>query len=311
MEEIRNLFHTELKNDYSKEEIDAFFFISIEEITGIIRDDFNLRMGEPAKLKQAEKLHTVISELKTHKPIQYILGSTKFYGCKLRVNEHVLIPRPETEELVELIVSDIRKNTNPSNPFYSPSRNALAEQQGKGEINIIDIGTGSGCIAIALKKKLPMANVSAIDILEDTLLVAKANAILNQTKINFLQADILSSLSPGKEVAGEVKGTFNIIVSNPPYVRLSEKKKMDRNVLDFEPPAALFVNDSNPLLFYNAIADFALRNLSPNGKLYFEINEALGSDVKKLLEEKEFKNVEVKKDMSGKDRFASGMLIYQ
>jgi release factor glutamine methyltransferase len=195
-------------------------------------------------------------------------------------------------------------------------------------MNILDIGTGSGCIAIALKKNLPEANVSAIDVSEEALLVAKANAILNQTKINFLQADILSHTP---QVAPSLKGedkdssslqgggqrTFDIIVSNPPYVRISEKEKMSKNVLDYEPHLALFVKDDDPLLFYKAIAEFAKHHLTPNpspggeggntgGKLYFEINEALDSEVKKMLEEKGFKNVEVKKDMSGKNRFAIG-----
>jgi release factor glutamine methyltransferase len=191
----------------------------------------------------------------------------------------VLIPRPETEELVEFILSEVRNH--------------------KSEVSqILDIGTGSGCIAIALKKNLPDANVSAIDISDEALLIAKANAILNQTIVNFLRADILSPISP----KNKSEGTFDIIVSNPPYVRISEKEKMSKNVLDYEPHLALFVNDNDPLLFYKAIAEFALENLSPNGKLYFEINEALGAEIKKLLEEKGFKNVEVKKDMSGKER---------
>ena len=154
-----------------------------------------------------------------------------------------------------------------------------------------------------MKKNLPNANVSAIDISEEALLVAKANAILNQTKINFLQADILQVKEKVEVKDGH---SFDIIVSNPPYVRISEKEKMDKNVLEYEPHLALFVKDEDPLLFYKAIADFALNNLSTNGKLYFEINEALGEDVKKLLIEKGFKNVEVRKDMSGKDRITVG-----
>ena len=294
LEEFQALFREELKDIYPQGEIDSFFLLSLEDLAGILRDEVPIRKDEKLKPLVADKLISVIGELKTQRPIQYILGSTEFYGCKLRVNEQVLIPRPETEELVHLILSDVQKNTNPTAPLY------------KGEINILDIGTGSGCIAIALKKKIPNANVSAIDISDEALLVAKANAILNQTKINFLQADILSPLSPRRGAGGEANGTFDIIVSNPPYIRLSEKETMHKNVLEHEPHIALFVNDDDPLLFYKAIADFALQNLTPDGKLYFEINQALGVDVKKMLEEKGFKNVEVKKDMSGKDRIAIG-----
>lgn len=300
LEEFKNLFNTELRPEYAQGEIDAFFLLALEEITGIVREDYMLRKSQPAKPEQGDRFKAVVRELKTHKPIQYILGSTEFFRCKLRVNEHVLIPRPETEELVSFILQEIG-----------------AEGRGSEELNILDIGTGSGCIAIALKKKLPNANISAIDVSDEALLVAKQNAILNQTRINFLQGDILQAVDlrfsdspppPLRTGESENRGTgvglFNIIVSNPPYVRLSEKEKMDKNVFEHEPHLALFVNDNDPLLFYKAIADFAVLHLGPQGKLYFEINEALGTDVKKLLEAKGFKNVEIKKDMSGKDRIA-------
>ncbi len=277
------LFRDELKNLYSAEEIENFIFFSMNEYLGFTRRHLQLKANQSLGEKETERFKTILSQLKNHKPIQYILGHTEFYGLKIRLNEHVLIPRPETEELVEEILQAI---------------------DGKSELNILDIGTGSGCIAIALKKHLPEANISAIDISDEALLIAKTNAILNHTKINFLQGDILNTES-GKQ---NPKYRIDIIVSNPPYVRISEKEKMSKNVLDYEPHIALFVEDKNPLLFYNSIADFALKNLSANGKLYFEINEALGSDVKKLLEEKGFKNVEVKKDMSGKDRIAVGSM---
>lgn len=295
--EFKALFQQELKDDYPPGEIDAFFLLSIEDITGITREEYPLRKGMEAKPKQAKKLQAVIQALKTHKPIQYILGTTEFYGCKLRVNEQVLIPRPETEELVALV---LKETGNLELPTFEG-------------LNILDIGTGSGCIAIALKKKMPEANVSAIDVSDEALLVAKANAILNQTKINFLQGDILNARAEAKvEVnastgsAREGNSRFNIIVSNPPYVRLSEKEKMDKNVVNNEPHLALFVQDEDPLLFYKAISDFALEYLTPTGRLYFEINEALGVEVKKLLEQKGFKGVVLHKDMSGKDRMVSG-----
>lgn len=283
------LFQEELKDHYPEGEIDAFIFISLNEILGILKEEIAIRKDQLLKPAEAEKLHSVLAGLKLQKPIQYLLGTTEFYGYKFRVNEQVLIPRPETEELVELILKETRDVRNETGDT-------------KQAFNVLDIGTGSGCIAIALKKKLPEANVSAIDISGEALLVAKANAILNQTKINFLQADILSPLSPRDEARG---GAFDIIVSNPPYVRISEKEKMSKNVLDNEPHVALFVNDNDPLLFYKAIADFALQHLAPHGKLYFEINEALGNEVKKLLEGKGLGNIQVKKDMSGKNRMVS------
>ena len=272
------LFRDELKALYSTEEIENFIFYSMNEYLGYTRRHLQLKANHSLGKEESERFTNIISQLKAHKPIQYIIGHTEFYGLKIRVNEHVLIPRPETEELVEDILHGANK---------------------RSELNILDIGTGSGCIAIALKKHLPEANVSAIDISEEALMIAKANAILNQTKINFLQADILSPIPKGAN-------GFDIIVSNPPYVRHSEKDKMSRNVLDYEPHSALFVKDDDALVFYKAIADFALHNLVPGGKLYFEINEKLGADVKTLLEGKGFTNIEVKKDLSGKERIAVG-----
>ena len=267
------LFRTELKDIYSAEEIENFIFFSMNEYLGYTRRHLQLKANQSLDEKETERFKNILSELKKYKPIQYILGNTEFYGMKIRVNENVLIPRPETEELVELILQE-----NPSSE------------------NILDIGTGSGCIAISLKKHLPEATVSAIDISDEALLIAKENAILNHTLINFLQGDIL------KIDHSQHHDSFDIIVSNPPYVRQSEKRSMSKNVLDYEPHIALFIEDDDALKFYKAISDFALENLSENGKLYFEINEALGSDVKKLLEKKGLKNVLIKKDMSGKDR---------
>jgi release factor glutamine methyltransferase len=293
------LFHEELKDIYPKEEIEAFILFTFHELYNYSSNDIRFRKNSPLKAKDIETLDNVIKELKTNKPLQYIIGRTEFYKCKIRVNEHVLIPRPETEELVQLILDDVISNEQKDVPT-----------------NILDIGTGSGCIAIALKKNIPEANVSAIDISEEALLLAKSNAILNQTRINFLQADMLN-ITPSTN--GEDKNNsssedrrqkFNIIVSNPPYVCASEKEKMSSNVLDHEPHLALFVDDNDPLLFYKIIADFAFNNLSLHGKLYFEINESLGADVKKLLEEKGFKNTEVKKDMSGKDRIVTAIRVY-
>ena len=284
--DVIELFRNELKDIYSPEEIENFIFFSVSEHLGFTRRHLQLKANQLLSEKENERFKSIVEDLKKFKPIQYILGHTEFYGYKIRVNEHVLIPRPETEELVEQILEDIRSTGQPIN-------------------QVLDICTGSGCIAIALKKNIPEANVFAIDVSDEALLVAKGNAILNQTQIHFLQADILTPLASEKK-ENEKGAKFEIIVSNPPYVRISEKEKMSKNVLDYEPHNALFVSDNDALVFYKAIADFALRNLSENGKLYFEINESLGTEVKKLLTEKGLKNVEVKKDMSGKDRIVVG-----
>ncbi|MFH1004799.1 MAG: peptide chain release factor N(5)-glutamine methyltransferase [Bacteroidota bacterium] len=277
-----SLFYKELKDYYPKGEIDTLIFLTLNDLLGMDRAKIELYEKKTVRREDAKKILSVINELKTHKPIQYILGETFFYGCKIKVNENVLIPRPETEELTDWIISDTQ-NSKPE--------------------TLLDIGTGSGCIAIALSKNFPHTNVFAIDISDESLLVAKANAIFNQTKIDFLQADIIAlSQSTNSPI-----NNFDIIVSNPPYILSSEKKKMAKNVINYEPHLALFVNDDEPLLFYKAIANFAKKNLNKNGKLYLEINEALGSEVKKLLSEKGFKNVEVKKDMSGKERMVKGI----
>lgn len=281
--DVMQSFRTELREFYSPEEIENFIFFSMNEYLGYARRHLQLKANQPLEEKNITRFRTILSELKKHKPIQYILGNTEFYGLKIRVNEHVLIPRPETEELVEQILQDTK---------------------GKGGLNIFDIGTGSGCIAIALKKYLPDATVSAIDISEEALLVAKQNAILNQTLIIFLQGDILNlSLPPSFHTEKKSQRCkYDIIVSNPPYICESDKNSLSKNVVDYEPHIALFVKDDNPLIFYDAIADFALEHLSDDGKLYFEINETFGKDVRTLLNRKGFKNVELKKDMSGKDR---------
>jgi release factor glutamine methyltransferase len=219
---------------------------------------------------------TVLSELKKEKPIQYILGETEFYGLRFRVNENTLIPRPETEELVELIISDnqITKNTN--------------------SLTILDIGTGSGCIAISLAKNLSNAKVSAIDVSEKALEMAKKNAEINEVNVNFILADVLK--------ISTLQEKYDVIVSNPPYVRNLEKHEIKPNVLEFEPHLALFVEDDDALIFYRKIAELALKNVSENGKLYFEINQYLGKETVELLENLGFKNVKLIKDIYENDR---------
>ena len=216
--------------------------------------------------------NTILEKLKLEIPIQYIIGTTSFFGLDFNVNENVLIPRPETEELVDLII----KNCNSKTP------------------KIIDIGTGSGCIAISLAKNIPLATVYAIDVSEKALEIAKVNATLNNVNVNFILANILD--------VDNLNEQFDVIVSNPPYVRNLEKHEIKKNVLEYEPHLALFVNDNDALIFYKKIAELAKINLSQNGQLFFEINQYLGKETKELLENLDFKKVILKKDIYGNDR---------
>jgi release factor glutamine methyltransferase len=206
--------------------------------------------------------------------VQYVLGETVFYGLPFKVSPAVLIPRPETEELVEWVLESVAA-------------------EGMRDLQILDVGTGSGCIAVALKKHLGTAGVSALDISKDSLAMASDNAILNEVVINFIEADIRGY--SGRE-------TYGLIVSNPPYITTDEKQAMHENVLAHEPHLALFISNEDPLVFYKAIADFALLNLKPDGLLFFEINEHLGKETVQMLKDKSFIGIELRKDMQGKDR---------
>ncbi len=228
------------------------------------------------------KIHFAVKELLKNKPIQHIIGSTSFCDLEFKVTPEVLIPRPETEELVELIVNEF-ENLNQS-------------------VSILDIGTGSGCIAISLAKKISRSLVYAIDISEAALKVAVENAKINTAKVNFSSVDILDNM----ETSALPK--FNVIVSNPPYIRNSEKSLMQKNVLDYEPESALFVLDEDPLVFYQAIAALGQAHLNDNGRIYFEINEAFGNETSELLKRHKFSNIKIHKDFRGKDRFVSAIL---
>jgi release factor glutamine methyltransferase len=224
--------------------------------------------------------------LKKEKPLQYIVGETEFYGLPFLVNENTLIPRPETEELVELII----KSYNLQPTTYNPK--------------ILDIGTGSGCIAISLAKNITNSQVFAIDVSEKALTTAKKNAEINEVTINFIQADILKvdDLENLSNSNSKLPSQYDVIVSNPPYVRNLEKSEIKPNVLEYEPHLALFVDDSDALLFYRKIAELAKKNLKENGKLYFEINQYLGKETVELLENLGFNDVVLKKDIYGNDR---------
>src|SRR5690606_13296676 len=228
--------------------------------------------------KLYEWVSDALRALKSAKPVQQVLGHAWFAGMKLIVDESVLIPRPETEELVALIVG--QHSTNAEKP-----------------LRIIDIGTGSGCIAIALKKALPQSSVYALDVSPEALKIARQNAETQSTLLSFIQADILEW-----DLCFQPDQFFDIVVSNPPYITYAEQADMNRNVLDYEPHGALFVDDSTPLVFYEHIATFALQHLTPGGSLYFEVNKHYGKQVRKVLESKGFHDVHLNKDMHGADR---------
>lgn len=268
-------FFNSLKKIQDEQEIESFFFILTEYLHNLKRVDVALNPNFELSEEEVEKWNAILSELQQEKPIQYITGEAWFYGLRFEVNENTLIPRPETEELVEWILnSSITQHPTP--------------------INILDIGTGSGCIPISLKVNLPQANVSAIDVSEQALDVANRNAALNKVEVNFIQTNILE--------VQDLNQHFDIIVSNPPYVRNLEKIEIKKNVLDYEPHLALFVEDTDALLFHRKIAQLALKNLTPNGLLFFEINQYLGKETVELLENLGFKNIELKKDIYGNDR---------
>ena len=284
--EAERIFIDSLISVYDKQEAISLAWLSISYAFKLERATYlNLKDTE-IPVDKLELLFEILNELKTGKPLQYVIGETDFYGLNFIVNPSVLIPRPETEELVEWILSDLRI-----------SKRALEGTR------IIDIGTGSGCIPITIKKNIPEAQLYAIDISQEALDISKKNAVLNQTKINFIQDDILKSSNTSLN-----KEKFQIIVSNPPYVMEAEKKQMLPNVLDYEPHLALFVPNNDPLIFYKTIADFAIKHLDTNGLLYLEINENLGKETINILKEKGLKNIELRQDLRGKDRMIRSKL---
>lgn len=274
--DIRNYYCEQLCSIYDKNESNTLILILFEYYFNINRIKMSL---EPElRLSESEmlKLHFAVKDLLKNKPIQYIIGETEFCDLKFKVNENVLIPRPETSELVRLIANS-----------HQPSTIS----------NILDIGTGSGCIAISLAKMIPQSNVYALDISEKALDVAKENAINNNVNITFIQDDILTKT----QTLTQTK--FDIIVSNPPYVRELEKVDMHNNILQWEPHNALFVSDEDPLIFYRSILEFSKKHLKENGEIWFEINEYLGKEMKDLCEEAGFSNIEIYKDFRDKERF--------
>jgi len=279
-----------LKNNltdiYDERESANIAELIIEKISGLKRTERILNKQQPLKIEQINTIENYLQELINHKPVQYVLNEAWFAGMKFFVNENVLIPRPETEELVEWIVQDAGLSLT---AYHSP-------------LTILDIGTGSGCIAIALKNKIKNADVFAIDISEPALKIAASNAQESNTDINFSKADILQN---------QIKinmPLFDVIVSNPPYITKKESSEMHTNVIAYEPHVALFVPDENPLLFYNAISDFALSHLKEKGSLYFEIHENFANDIVNLMQQKGFQSIEIKKDLQQKNRMVKAVL---
>ena len=276
LKNLKTYFFSELQTIQEDSEIESFFFILTEYLHNLKRIDVSLNPDFEVTESDLEKWKSIISELKTEKPIQYITGEAWFYGLRFEVNENTLIPRPETEELVEWIIDGLK---------------VKGERQ---KVSVLDIGTGSGCIPISLKKEIPNTIVSAIDVSEKALEMAKKNAVDNGVEVHFMLKNILETES--------LDGKYNIIVSNPPYVRNLEKQEIKKNVLAYEPHLALFVEDNDALLFYRKIAQLALTSLAPNGKLFFEINQYLGKETVELLENLGFKNIQLRKDFVGNDR---------
>ena len=286
LKQYKTHFFDLLKNIQDEQEIESFFFILTEYFHNLKRVDVALNPNFELSDAEVEKWNIILADLQQEKPIQYITGEAWFYGLQFEVNENTLIPRPETEELVEWIIESQK-----------------SEVQSR-KLEILDIGTGTGCIPISLKANLPHVNVSAIDVSEKALEVARRNAVSNKVEINFIQTNILEveDLSQLQTPNFQLPTSFDIIVSNPPYVRNLEKQEIKKNVLDYEPHLALFVEDTDALLFYRKIAQLALKNLSPKGLLFFEINQYLGKETVGLLENLGFKNIELKKDIYGNDR---------
>ena len=279
LRDLRNLFHKDLNSVYPEAEIDSILDILLEHYMGIGRFILALQPRYSLTKEEEQPLIEALTRLLDEEPVQYITGTAHFFGLDLKVNPNVLIPRPETEDLIRWILQDIKDH--------------------KQELKILDVGTGSGNIAISLAKQLPAAEVHALDISAEALETAKMNSETNEVSVKFIQGDIRN--------LDQLNGPFDIIVSNPPYVRISERRMMKDNVKKYEPWEALFVPDEAPLLFYELLSKFGKKNLVSGGALYLEINQYLGPEVQGLLSEGDYKNIELKSDIFGKDRMVKAV----
>ena len=258
------------------QEVQAMIRIICEDIFNYDQVDVALRQESELPDFAQERVTEIIARLRRHEPLQYIVGSARFHGHRFKVTPAVLIPRPETEQLIDMII----------------------DENSASDLRVLDMGTGSGCIAISLARALRFAQVDALDVSRDALAVARENAAALKVKVRFFESDMLSPQPPAR---------YDIIVSNPPYVCWSERESMERNVLDYEPGQALFVPDNDPLLFYKAIAAYAAASLEQGGRLYLEINQRFGNEIKRLLEDHGFDEVRIIEDSYGKTRFAAAV----
>lgn len=274
--DYRAYFIQELTPICSAEEAESFFYIILEDLQQLKRFDLALNTDLSLSEEQLNQWNAYLVQLKLEIPVQYVLGKTNFLGLDFEVNPAVLIPRPETEELVDWIIESQKESSKDQN------------------LRIIDIGTGSGCIAISLAKNIPHAQVMALDVSVAALATAQKNSQNNKVDVVFKNQNILET--------NDLQEQFDVIVSNPPYVRNLEKVEIKKNVLDYEPHLALFVENDNALIFYRKIAELAQKNLKSNGFLFFEINQYLGPEMIGLLQDMGFKNIILKKDIYGNDR---------
>jgi len=278
--DLKHMYLNDLIPIYGKDESLQMLNILIGHYFGLSRVEQTLKSAYKLSESEMLKLHMAVKQLKKNKPLQYIIGETTFIDYKIKVNEWVLIPRPETEELVKLIL----------------------DNENLSDLNILDIGTGSGCIAIALAANITNSHVYAMDISKKAIETAKQNANINNVNIQFIEDDI-------NKPSSKISHNFDVIVSNPPYVRYLEKSQMKPNVLDYEPEIALFVDDNKPLKFYTAIMNFAKLFLNDGGRLYFEINEALADELRQSLLEYNYDKISIFKDINGKNRFVSAVKV--
>jgi len=282
VKELVSYIKLSLKEIVEPNELQQFVWLIFDYLRSYTRLDLILKEDRQMSVEEIDFIYKAVERLKEHEPLQYVLGQTHFMNLIFKVNKHVLIPRPETEELVTWILEE----------------NAACDNN---HLKILDLGTGSGCIPVSLKKFIPYARVEAWDVSLEALAIAKENALFHGEEIDFKQRNILDystfSLS-----------SMDIIISNPPYVTQKEQKVMAPNVLNYEPHLALFVPDNDPLMFYKAITDFAKECLNPNGRLYFEINEAYGREVCEILQHSGFSSIELRKDLSNRNRMVRAIL---
>ena len=280
--EVVQSIREKLAGFYDENELNSFIFIMFEEYAGLSKTDIVLKADESLEEEAMQSITAAVDRLGKYEPIQHILGHTEFYSLPIKSDARAMIPRPETEELVDWII----------------------KENDDKEPGILDVGTGSGCIALALQSAIPGARVWAVDISQDALTLAKENSLVNKLDIRLVKADVLNWRSEKQLLS---LPNFDIIVSNPPYIERRLSSEMADNVLKYEPHEALFVDDGHAMVFYEAIIDIATEKLNPAGVLYFEISEREGEHVVELLERKGFENIELKKDLPGKDRMVKSV----